>query len=123
MATKLAARPRVPTTGASLRGQSPPPCRSRPEIVAPALRYFETLKLRENYPYGFKATFNATIAERSLPPQLWVSPFHFGINQGPVVLMIENFRTGLIWNLMRRCPYLVAGLDKAGFAGGWLGRA
>src|SRR5271169_4397892 len=40
LATKLAARPRVPTTGASLRGQSPPPCRSRPEIVAPALRYF-----------------------------------------------------------------------------------
>jgi hypothetical protein len=94
-----------------------------PEIVAPALRYFETMKLRENNPYGFKATFNATIGERSLPPQLWVSPFHFGINQGPLVLMIENFRTGLIWNLMRRCPHLLAGLDKAGFAGGWLGHA
>ena len=67
-----------------------------PEIVAPALRYFETLKLRESNPYGFKATFNATIGERSHPPQLWVSPFHFGINQGPIVLMIENFRTGLI---------------------------
>jgi hypothetical protein len=93
-----------------------------PEIVAPALRYFETLKLRENNPYGFKATFNATIGGRSLPSQLWVSPFHFGIDQGPLVLMIENFRTGLIWNLMRRCPYLVTGLDKAGFAGGWLGR-
>ena len=83
-----------------------------PEIVAPALRYFEMLKLRENNPYGFKATFNATIGERALPPQLWVSPFHFGINQGPVVLMAENFRTGLIWNLMRRCPYLVAGLRQ-----------
>ena len=92
-----------------------------PEIVAPALRYFETLKLRESNPYGFKATFNATIGERSHPPQLWVSPFHFGINQGPIVLMIENFRTGLIWSLMRRCPYLVVGLDRAGFTGGWLG--
>ena len=92
-----------------------------PEIVAPALRYFEALKLRESNPYGFKATFNATIGERSHPPQLWVSPFHFGINQGPIVLMIENFRTGLIWNLMRRCPYLAVGLDRAGFTGGWLG--
>ena len=92
-----------------------------PEIVAPALRYFETLKLRQSNPYGFKATFNATIGERSHPPQLWVSQFHFGINQGPIVLMIENFRTDLIWNLMRRCPYLAVGLDRAGFTGGWLG--
>jgi hypothetical protein len=92
-----------------------------PEIVAPALRYFETLKLREGNPYGFKATFNATIGERSDPPQLWVSPFHFGINQGPIVLMIENFRSGLIWSLMRQCPYLAVGLDRAGFTGGWLG--
>jgi hypothetical protein len=92
-----------------------------PEIVAPALRYFETLKLRKNNPYGFKATFNATIAERCRSPRLWVSPFHFGINQGPIVLMIENFRTGLIWSLMRRCPYIVTGLRRAGFAGGWLG--
>ena len=70
---------------------------------------------------GSKATFNATIGERSHPPQLWVSPFHFGINQGPIVLMIENFRTGLIWSLMRQCSYLVVGLDRAGFTGGWLG--
>jgi hypothetical protein len=92
-----------------------------PEIVAPALQYFDALKLRESNPYGFKATFNATIAERFDPPHRWVSPFHFGINQGPIVLMIENFRTGLIWNLMRRCPYIEVGLDRAGFTGGWLG--
>jgi hypothetical protein len=36
------------------------------------------------------------------------------------VLMIENYRTGLIWNLMRRCPTVVAGLRRAGFTGGWL---
>jgi hypothetical protein len=37
-----------------------------------------------------------------------------------VILMIENYRTGLIWNIMRRCPYVVAGLRRAGFQGGWL---
>ena len=34
--------------------------------------------------------------------------------------MIENYRTGLIWDLMRRCPYLARGLERAGFRGGWL---
>jgi hypothetical protein len=92
-----------------------------PEIVLPALGYFERLKLRENNPYGFKATFNATFADTSDPSQRWVSPFHYGLNQGPIVLMIENYRTGLLWRLMRQCPYLLVGLRRAGFCGGWLG--
>ena len=50
----------------------------------------------------------------------WVSPWHFGINEGPIVLMIENYRTDFLWRLMRSCPYLVAGLRRAGFTGGWL---
>ena len=45
---------------------------------------------------------------------------HFGIDQGPVVLMIENYRSGLIWDIMRRCPAVIAGLRRAGFTGGWL---
>jgi len=49
-----------------------------------------------------------------------VSPYRFGIDQGPIVLMIENYRTGLLWGLMRRCPYIVAGLRRAHFTGGWL---
>jgi hypothetical protein len=92
-----------------------------PEIVLPALQYFEKLKLRENNPYGFKATFNPTFTNKSDPSQSWVSPFHYGLDQGPIVLMIENYHTGLVWNLMRQCPYLITGLRRAGFGGGWLG--
>ena len=33
-----------------------------------------------------------------------MSPWNYGLNQGPIVLMIENQRTGLIWRLMRQCP-------------------
>jgi hypothetical protein len=33
---------------------------------------------------------------------------------------IENYRSGLVWDVMRRCPYLVAGLRRAGFTGSWL---
>jgi hypothetical protein len=91
-----------------------------PEIVLSALEYFEELKLRENNPYGFKATFNPTYPAQSCNPHGWISPWHYGLNQGPVVLMIENYRTGLIWRLMRTCPYIVTGLERAGFRGGWL---
>jgi len=34
--------------------------------------------------------------------------------------MIENYRSGFLWQLMRGCPYIIAGLRRAGFAGGWL---
>ena len=42
------------------------------------------------------------------------------IDQGPIVLMIENYRSGLLWSVMRRCPYVVTGLRRAGFTNGWL---
>ncbi len=92
-----------------------------PEIVLPALGYFDDLKLRANNPYGYKTDFNPTFTGKSDQAPGWVSPWHCGLNQGPVVLMIENFRSGLLWRLMRQCPYLVNGLRRGGFAGGWLG--
>jgi hypothetical protein len=58
--------------------------------------------------------------DRSKNPFGWVSPWQFGLNQGPIVLMIENYRSGLPWQLMRTCPYVTCGLRRAGFTGGWL---
>jgi hypothetical protein len=91
-----------------------------PEIVMPTIRYFHDVDLKHPDAYGFKATFNPTFPVKTHNPNGWVSPCDFGLNQGPIVLMIENYRTGLLWNLMRRCPYIVAGLKRAGFSGGWL---
>ena len=92
-----------------------------PEIVLPAIRYYvHQVKLVERNPYGFKATFNPTYPNTSGAPYGWVSPWHFGLSQGPIVLMIENYRTGLVWQLMRRSPPIVSGLRRAGFRGGWL---
>ncbi|MEO8879102.1 MAG: glucoamylase family protein [Gemmatimonadaceae bacterium] len=93
-----------------------------PEIVIPTLEHFEKLRLRANNPYGFKTTFNPTFAQRGDPSHSWISPFHCGLNQGPIVIMIENYRSGLIWHLTRECPYFVTGLHRAGFQGGWLDR-
>jgi hypothetical protein len=50
----------------------------------------------------------------------WISEGHFGLDQGIVVMMIENYRSGLIWKLMRSCPHVATGLRRAGFEGGWL---
>jgi len=78
------------------------------------------LKLRVANPYGFKATFNLTFASEDAQAPFWVCPWHYGLNQGTIVLMIENFRSDLLWRLMRQGPYLVNGLRRAGFTGGWL---
>ena len=91
-----------------------------PEIVLPTIAHFMRLHLGGAHPYGFKATFNPTFPDRSGSPLGWVSPWHFGINQGPIVVMIENHRSGLVWRLTRGCPPIVAGLRAAGFTGGWL---
>jgi hypothetical protein len=91
-----------------------------PEIVVPTVRHFARKQLGMTRMYGFKPSFNQTYTVENSPTGWWVSPYHFGIDQGPVALMIENYRTGLLWNLMRQCQPIVTGLRRAGFAGGWL---
>lgn len=94
-----------------------------PEIVLPTIRHFSESRLRVNSPYGFKATFNETYPGPRGRKYGWISPWHYGINQGPIVMMIENYRSGLLWKLMRNSAPLVNGLRRAGFTGGWLGSA
>jgi hypothetical protein len=90
-----------------------------PEIVLPTVERLVHLGVGPpGCRYGLAASFNPTFPGPTAPG--WVSPWNYGLNQGPLVLMIENHRSGLIWNLMRRCPYLVQGLRRAGFSGGWL---
>ena len=77
-------------------------------------RYPEMLSSQRRY----ASSFNPTLA--SADGGAWVSTGHFGLDQGIVVMMIENHRTQLIWRLMRDCPYVGTGLRRAGFRGGWL---
>ncbi|MGH8958677.1 MAG: glucoamylase family protein [Acidimicrobiia bacterium] len=92
-----------------------------PEIVLPTLRYFsEEVDLEQADSYGFKATFNPCFPVEDGDPVGWVSPWNFGLNQGPIVMMIENYRNGFVWKQMRNCGYLVKGLRAGGFRGGWL---
>jgi len=103
-----------------------------PEIVVQAIaeikrRYGAAVYTR----YGFIDAFNPsfTFTDRPLrtgrivPGIGWVDTLYLGIDQGPIVAMIENYRSDFVWNVMRRNPYVRAGLKRAGFAGGWLDEA
>jgi hypothetical protein len=91
-----------------------------PDIVLPAIAHFHALDLADDKPYGFTSSFNPTLPAPDSHKRGWVAPDHVGINQGPMVLMIENHRSDFLWKLMRSCPYVLEGLRRAGFEGGWL---
>jgi len=90
-----------------------------PELVMPTIRYLAEETYDVDNPFGFYASFNPTLHQRD-GDLGWLSPWHVGLNQGPIVLMIENYHNELIWRLMRGCPYIRRGLTRAGFSGGWL---
>lgn len=92
-----------------------------PEIVLPTIDHFlNETDLNAFNLYGFKSSFNPTYPHKTYNPHGWKSPWYYGITQGPVISLIENYRTGFLWQLMKNNEYIVNGLKKAGFTGGWL---
>ncbi len=81
--------------------------------------------------YGFLDAFNPSFTFKDVHlhhGQIvdgvgWVDKDYLGIDQGPIVLMIENHRSDFVWSVMRRNPYIRKGLERAGFTGGWLDEA
>lgn len=89
-----------------------------PEIVIDTLRHaIERFELKRRTPYGLDASFNPTYPEKKANRHGWVAPWIFGLNQAPIVLMIENFQSELIWRTMRTCPHVTHGLRRLGFRG------
>ncbi|HEU5185899.1 MAG TPA: glucoamylase family protein, partial [Gemmatimonadaceae bacterium] len=99
-----------------------------PEVTIPALRAMRDGTGGNLYAqYGFRDAFNLTLTQPGLaqrgttvPGVGWFDVDYLGIDQGPILLMIENHRTGFVWSLMRENEYIVRGLCRAGFTGGWL---
>ncbi len=79
-----------------------------PEIVLPTIK-----SMNANYgskiwgKYGYLDSFNPTIN--------WVNNDYIGIDQGPMLMMIENFRTGLVWEYVMKDPVIQKGLETLGF--------
>lgn len=76
--------------------------------------------------YGFFDGYNETFTDVEHSPKAqkqypyFVDKDYLGIDQGPIVIMMENYRSGLIWNIMKKNPYIIRGLKRAGFTGGWI---
>jgi hypothetical protein len=98
-----------------------------PELVLPGIR-----ELRRRYgahiyrEYGFLDAFNPSFPDGGratagtvVPGVGWIDADYLGIDQGPIVAMIENHRSGLVWRVMRGSAYLRRALARAGFTGGW----
>jgi hypothetical protein len=99
-----------------------------PEISLPAL-----IEMRKHYrddlftEFGFRDSFNPSFTfdvkvqhGRVRNGKGWFDGDYLGIDQGVLFAMIENYRSGLIWKVMRKNPHIILGLQRAGFSGGWL---
>jgi hypothetical protein len=62
--------------------------------------------------YGFTDAFSLK--------ELWFSPGYLAIDQGPIIVMIENYRSGLLWDLFTSCPEVKAGMKNLGFIAPYL---
>ncbi len=102
-----------------------------PEISLPALQ-----EMRRRFgddlfgAYGFLDSFNETFPSgtplhhgKYVAGKGWVDTDYLGIDQGLILGMVENYRSGMVWNLMRTHPAIINGLRRAGFKGGWLDKA
>ena len=99
-----------------------------PDIVLPTL-----MAMKEDHgeylfgEYGFLDALNPTFTldipvqhGRVIPGRGWYDTDYLGIDQGPILAMIENHRSGLVWETMKKNPHIIRGLKAAGFTGGWL---
>lgn len=85
----------------------------QPSRSLDALRFFY-YKLGDKLwgPYGFRDAFNLS--------DVWFSDSYLAIDQGPEMIMVENYRTGLLWNLLMSCPEIKRGLKRLGFSSPYL---
>ena len=80
------------------------------------LKYLYLKKGKQTFgKYGFYDAYNPGMTEGQQ-----VVKSYLAIDQGPIVAMIENYRTGLLWKLFMSCPEIQRGLKKFGFTSPWI---
>lgn len=78
------------------------------QSMAAMKHWYNDMKDRLWGSYGFYDAFSET--------SNWFPPRYLAIDQGPIIVMMENYRTGLLWDLFMSCPEVKAGLKKLGFS-------
>jgi hypothetical protein len=90
-----------------------------PDVVGDTIRHaVDRLRPTRAGRTGFDASYNPTFRVADGSPNGWVSPWKLGLNEGPIVLMIENHLSELVWKVFGACPYAARGLRRAGFERG-----
>lgn len=80
-----------------------------PEYSMAALKHFYNAHGDKIWSeYGFTDAFNES--------ENWYATSHLAIDQGPIIVMIENYRTGLLWKLFMKIPEVQRGLKRIGFS-------
>lgn len=82
------------------------------QSMAAMKHWYNDMKDKLWGPYGFYDAFSEQ--------HNWYLPHYLAIDQGPIVVMMENYRTGLLWNLFMSCPEIKQGLKKLNFESPWL---
>lgn len=82
------------------------------ESMAAMKHWYNDMKDKLWGPYGFYDAFSET--------DNWFPNHYLAIDQGPAVVMMENYRSGLLWNLFMSCPEVQSGLKKLGYESPWL---
>ena len=91
------------------------------EVCLPALRnmwenHYENLVGK----FGFKDAFNLSYTHGAGNENGWFDKDYLGIDQGPILIQLENLENEFVWKLMQKNKYIQSGLQQAGFKGGWL---
>jgi hypothetical protein len=79
-----------------------------PEEVIKTMQYYYNNHPQLRSKYGFKGSYNLDVTPK------WYADDVIGIDKGISLLMIENYRSGLVWNYFMQNPYVLAGLEKCG---------
>lgn len=82
------------------------------QSMAAMKHWYNDMKDKIWGPYGFYDAFSEH--------DNWYLPHYLAIDQGPIVVMMENYRTGLLWKLFMSCPEIKEGLKKLNFESPWL---
>ena len=82
------------------------------QSIAAMKHWYNDMKPKLWGPYGFYDAFSEQ--------ENWCLPRYLAIDQGPIIVMMENYRTGLLWKLFMSCPEIKTGLTKLGFESPWL---
>ena len=94
-----------------------------PEIALPAIRHYLASYPQLLGEYGLRCSLNPSWRGEAGEAAGWFSGHYYGINEGPVVLMIENYRSGFLWELMKRSPISSRDCSVPAFVGAGWGRA